>query len=329
MAYVGLIINPISGTDIRRLTSHASFIDNNQKAYIASRIIKGLDGIGISKIYVMPDFYGVAQRALSLVENLEYTDVELVDMNPSGEPEDTVKAVEYMVRRKVSCIVLLGGDGTVRVASKASRDIPLLPISTGTNNVIPFFIDGSVAAILAGAIALNPKIARHYSIKLKKLDVLVEGRLVDHALVDVASTDYIFRGSKALIDIHMIKEAVVSISSPLSIGLAGIAGMIKQIDLGDERALYFKISDSYWTFKKKAIIAPGIVKSIGVSEIALYKVGDKIPLETPSYTIALDGEREVEVYPSDKVHIYVNPEGPYIVNVSKLARAISEGHVEI
>lgn len=329
MTSIGLIINPVSGTDIRRLTSHASFIDNNQKAYIALRVIKGLDGMGIRKVYLMPDFYGVAQHVLTLLDNLDSVDVELVDVEPVGGPEDTIRAVEFMVKRGVRCIILLGGDGTVRVASKASRDTPLLPISTGTNNVIPFFIDGGVAAILAGIIALNPQVSRRYTIRLKKLDVFVEGVFVDHALVDVASTGYMFRGSKALIDISMVKEAVVSVSSPLSIGVAGIAGMIKQINLGDEHTLYIRINNSNWLIKRKAIIAPGVIKDIGIERVTIYRVGDKIPLEAPSYTLALDGEREIEVDPLEDKFVYVNPEGPYIVDVNKLASAIAEGYVEI
>lgn len=43
-----------------------------------------------------------------------------------------------MAERGARCIVTLGGDGTNRAVAKESGAIPLVPISTGTNNVFPF-----------------------------------------------------------------------------------------------------------------------------------------------------------------------------------------------
>ena len=42
-----------------------------------------------------------------------------------------------MKELNVSCIVTLGGDGTNRVVAKGCGSVPILPISTGTNNVFP------------------------------------------------------------------------------------------------------------------------------------------------------------------------------------------------
>jgi predicted polyphosphate/ATP-dependent NAD kinase len=50
---------------------------------------------------------------------------------------------------QVGAIVTLGGDGTNLAVSAACSDVPLVAISTGTNNVFPTMIDGTIAGIAA------------------------------------------------------------------------------------------------------------------------------------------------------------------------------------
>ena len=47
-------------------------------------------------------------------------------------------------------IVVLGGDGTCRDVAIGAPHAVIIPISTGTNNVFPAFIDGSSAGTAAG-----------------------------------------------------------------------------------------------------------------------------------------------------------------------------------
>ena len=53
------------------------------------------------------------------------------------EENDSSRAAKAMREAGVGCIVTLGGDGTNRVVAKECGDIPIMPISTGTNNVFP------------------------------------------------------------------------------------------------------------------------------------------------------------------------------------------------
>lgn len=41
MSAIGIIANPMSGKDIRRLVSHATVIDNNEKINIIERVVIG------------------------------------------------------------------------------------------------------------------------------------------------------------------------------------------------------------------------------------------------------------------------------------------------
>ncbi|MEM0489169.1 MAG: NAD(+)/NADH kinase [Candidatus Bathyarchaeia archaeon] len=327
---VGIVVNPVSGTDIRRLSSYANFVDNNQKAYILLKAIKVLEGLGVSKVILAPDFYGIINKTLDALGKIS-VDIDIIDMKPVGGPEDTLVSVDYMVRHNAACIIILGGDGTVRIASKVSNQTPLIPISTGTNNVIPYFIDGSVAGFAAGVIALNKKSSIYYTVKIKKLDVFINGEFRDHALVDVALTEYIFRGSKAVIDVEKVGEAIVSIAKPTSIGLSSIGAMIEPIRMGSDKAIYFSLNRDSFGLKLRALIGPGILKSVIVNRVKIYKAGDIVVFNRTkkTYTIALDGEREIEVDPSDEIKAYINPDGPIIVDIENLVKAIAEGFIKI
>ena len=57
MSKVGIIANPASGKDIRRLVSHATVISNTEKTDIVKRVILGLDSTGVDEIVIMPDYY--------------------------------------------------------------------------------------------------------------------------------------------------------------------------------------------------------------------------------------------------------------------------------
>ena len=65
MSKVGIIANPASGKDIRRLVAYASLMGNNEKTELVRRIILGIDSTGVNEILIMPDYCGLGSRALS------------------------------------------------------------------------------------------------------------------------------------------------------------------------------------------------------------------------------------------------------------------------
>jgi hypothetical protein len=64
MSTVGIIANPASGRDIRRLVAHASVFDNLEKAHILRRVLLALDAIGVQRVIYMPDYGGLVDKAL-------------------------------------------------------------------------------------------------------------------------------------------------------------------------------------------------------------------------------------------------------------------------
>ena len=64
---IGIIANPASGKDIRRLVAQGTVFDNMEKVNIIQRILVILKWAGVKDIWAMPDSFdivGKAQQAL-------------------------------------------------------------------------------------------------------------------------------------------------------------------------------------------------------------------------------------------------------------------------
>ncbi len=151
VAQAGIIANPASGKDIRRLVAHASVFDTAEKISMVRRVVLALEAARVTRILYMADPSRIVPRAL---EGLDLK----AEILPVGTPlrataEDTTAAAAVMAAAGARVIVSLGGDGTNRVLAKGASNVPLVPISTGTNNVFPAMVEATVAGLAAGAIA--------------------------------------------------------------------------------------------------------------------------------------------------------------------------------
>ena len=64
MGFVGIIANPASGKDIRRVVSHATVVNNHEKVSIVRRVLLALHAYGVRRVEIMPDHFGIGVRAL-------------------------------------------------------------------------------------------------------------------------------------------------------------------------------------------------------------------------------------------------------------------------
>ena len=124
-----------------------------------------------------------------------------------------------MLDAGVDCIITLGGDGTNRAVATECGGVPLVPISTGTNNVFPSMLEGTIAGMAAGVVAtgaadLNSATTRH-----SRLEVHVDGQYRDMALVDVAVSTERFVGARAIWDMSTLHQLFLTRASVTSIGL--------------------------------------------------------------------------------------------------------------
>src|SRR5438876_2952698 len=190
---VGIIANPASGRDIRRLVAHGTVFDNNEKTAIVRRVLLGLEAVGISRVAYMPEHdFGIVPRALALEYGQTQAQGQRLEAFPLSMPvlgtsADSTRAAQLLAALGAGCIITLGGDGTNRAVAKSCGTVPLVAISTGTNNVFPSFMEGTIAGMAAGLVALG-RVDSNALRRVPWLEVRVNGTVTDHALVDVVAS---------------------------------------------------------------------------------------------------------------------------------------------
>lgn len=318
MKSIGIIANPASGKDIRRLVSHATVVDNNEKVNIVKRVILSAQGCGVDRIYIMPDTFLIGYKAredLRISKELKI-DVEILNMNIKGNVTDTIEAAKIMEEKGVKCIVVLGGDGTNRAVAKAITNTPLIGVSTGTNNVYPEMLEGTVVGMAAGAIASGICSMDETCRKDKKIEILKDGQLIDIALVDCVISKQKYVGSKAIWNMEDIDMVIVSRAHPASIGFSTIVGTSLIVRAEDDFGALIHVNSG--DQRVKAPIAAGTIQEITVDRPKILQLDESFHFD-PTYNgiIAVDGEREVPFKIGENIEIKITRNGPYRVIVDK------------
>ncbi|MCH8061269.1 MAG: NAD(+)/NADH kinase [Chloroflexi bacterium] len=323
MTLVGIIANPAAGKDIRRLVAHGRVVPNQEKVNILRRIFAGLDAVGVRNIVMMPD---VARLGNSALDGTKFDlQVEFLDMIIYNAERDSTTAAKMMEAAGVGCIVTLGGDGTNRVVAKGIEDVPLVPVSTGTNNVFPAMVEGTLAGLAAGLVALGLVDARKTTVRSKRLEVYVDDEYRDMALVDVAVSMERFVGARALWDIDTIHELFLSRAEPSSIGLSAIGGQLRPVGITEKVGLHLELGPGGPSVT--APIAPGVVIQVDVKRWAELKVGERVSVGLRRGTIALDGERTFSLRGNEKVEVCLSSQGPRVVDIDAALTEASLGGV--
>jgi predicted polyphosphate/ATP-dependent NAD kinase len=312
-ACVGIVANPASGRDIRRLVAGASVFGNADKAGMVYRLLAGLGAVGVRRALMMPagdglsrtlhrQLAGRADRLPALVE---------LDMPLTSTAADTTHAVRRMCAEGVAVLVVLGGDGTHRVVAKACGDVPICALSTGTNNVFPEMRETTVAGIATGLVAMG----RAGTQAIRRTPALVVERRdaePDLALVDVAVTRERFVGARALWRHEALCELFVSVADPGAVGLSSVAGMLAPGARGVHVRLASDPADAKVVLD--VALAPGLVTPVAVAGFATLQPGERVALAANGAALALDGEREIERHGDDGATVHL-ADGPLRIDV--------------
>jgi predicted polyphosphate/ATP-dependent NAD kinase len=314
---VGIIANPSAGKDIRRLVAQGRVVSNQEKANILRRVFAGLIAMDVERVLVMPDMSGLSRPAI--YDSTGQIEAELLDQVPTGSQNDSTRAAEMMSEMGASCIITLGGDGTNRVVSKGVNGVPMLPISTGTNNVFPRMTEGTLAGLAAGAVATGRVSIEDACRRSKQLDIEVDGKKIDVALVDAAVSRQMFVGARAAWELQSLYSMFLTRAEPASIGLSAIGARLKHIAIDEPFGLYLRFDgepDETAT-RINAPVGPGLVSSIDVMGWRVLQPGEAMPVPLRPGTVALDGEREVELLPNTEVTVSLDVNGPLVVDVER------------
>lgn len=323
---VGIIANPASGKDIRRLVAHGSTFDNNEKINIVRRLLLGLEASGVDEVVYYPDSYGIVARAHAAAKaSIKATPLSMAVINYGS---DSTEAGERCRDLGVEVVVTLGGDGTNRAVAKGCGDVPIVAISTGTNNVFPHMVEGTLAGLAAGLVAtgaaFNHSDRKRVIRRMPRLDLLLDGQLSDMALIDVVTSNHVWIGARAIWDPGHLRDVVLSRIEPAAIGIASLGSALFPQACNTCSGCWISTGNHQEAPRRARVpIAPGLIREVPFGEARLLKPGDQVTLRPGPCTIALDGEREIELQdPSVEISVRLEPKGPRVVDV---AAAIAAG----
>ena len=325
MGPIGLLANPSSGKDVRRLVARASVFDNQEKQAIVRRAIIGAVEAGATAFRYLADRHGILESALDDVKL--QLDAQSVDATDTSTALDTISAARAMRDAGCSVVMTLGGDGTNRAFALGWPDAPLIPISTGTNNVFPNLGEATVSGAAAGLISSGSVKLDAVARSCKIIRVEVEDERDDLALIDAVLSREQFVGARALLDAEAIAEILLTRADPAAVGMTSIGGLLKPLADSADEALRVSLEQSKAKAKQsvRAPIAPGYYQTLHIKSVRKQPLGRALIWEGPG-VLAFDGERERMLGKGQTARLTVARGGPRVVDVKQTLQLAAEKH---
>ena len=280
---VGLVANPTSSKDIRRLTTLARVIDVEEKANLVARLLVGLASEKGIEVMALDDPAGLVRRSVAMAGD-SAPDVAFLSLDAQGDEDDTRQAARQLSNLGASALVTVGGDGTVRAAVEGWREARLVPLAAGTNNAFALTEEPSVVgvatarALTRGTDAFKPTPAIEVE--------TTEGRAL--AVIDAVLVRSRWIGAGAIRDPADLVEGVVTSSRRTAVGIASISAAFGPLPPGHARHLRFGGQRHV-----RAVFGPGLVLDVPVDDHEDIAIGSELSLVGSGGMVALDGERRL------------------------------------
>ena len=186
-------------------------------------------------------------------------------------------------------------------------------------------VEGTIAGLAAGLVAGKKVPLAEVAATHTRLEVILDGELVDLALVDAAVYDSIFVGSRAVWDMERVKSIFLNRAEPENIGISSIGGMIHPVRPQDPTGLCLELGGNGRAVT--AAVAPGMIHKVRISRQSVMQIGEEFSIGYTPSVLALDGEREVEVHKGQQAAIRLGKAGPTVVNVKRAMNAAMERRI--
>lgn len=329
---IGIVANPASGRDIRRLTAKASVFPTAEKANMVLRLLGAFGAAGVSRVLMMPDLNGIAagvKRGLDTHRadaGMPWPPLEFLDMEISESAHDTAHAVRAMCRAGARVIVVLGGDGTHRIAAAHCGEVPIATLSSGTNNAFPELREATTTGLAAALVALE-RVPLEAATRRNKMLIVESVDRREAALVDVCVTAHEHVGSRALWRAGDLRELYVAFGEPDAIGLSSIAGLLQPVGRDDPfglRLFFAHGTEAAGLTRITAPIAPGLLATLAIAGSERMQARRSYPIRAERGTVAVDGEREFEFDPGHRLSVRLELQGPLTVDVARTLRYAAE-----
>ncbi len=324
MSKLGLVVNPMSGRDVRRLAARATNMTHEAKRDIVARVAAGADAMGVEEIFITNEPFRISSMAL---EHMALTArVRTVKHKLDNDARDTERTMQAFIEAGCTTFVSLGGDGTnraiVRSAAALQKDIDLVPLSTGTNNVFPVLVEPTVAGVVAGLNALGRlDEATRIKARVKVLHVSHEGG-TDVGLIDAVLLRRDHVGNFLPFDPERIELVMLSRAEPNSIGMSPIGGLIAPVYAEDDAGLLVSVGGGQ---EVVVPVSPGLFKPVKIKDVTPLAFDVAVPFRGPG-VIALDGDRDIKLKAGSNAAVTLRRDGPYVIDVEAAMRwAVAQG----
>jgi NAD kinase len=314
MNHLGIVVNPMSGRDVRRVAARASTSSHQNKQQQVTRLVLGALANGVERIFLANEPFRINERA---IENLlERSRIEILQFPLRHTAQDTTYMVNAMWDAGCRTFIVLGGDGTSRIVARAKPDACILPLSTGTNNVFPQLMEASVAGAAAGIICSQQLPVETHCYRCKQLHITVNGGLEhggqeDTALIDAVVLNNDMLGSLLPFTPENIAAVYLTRAEPASVGMSPIGGYLSPCDARDSFGVAVTCGQPAST-RVRVPLSPGLYGEIPIR--AFERIGFDLPRRVQGPCIlAFDGDRTIELGEKDYADITLRNDGPWII----------------
>ncbi|MGK2914960.1 MAG: NAD(+)/NADH kinase [Porticoccaceae bacterium] len=319
---LGIIVNPLSGRDCRRLTARADTVSHENKRNQIARIVVGAVAAGCQRILVP---WEPRRLAVAAVEHLCIgAEVEQIRVPITHSAEDTRQAVLAMRERGCTALVVLGGDGTSRIVAKAWRDAVMMPLSTGTNNVFPLLLEPTLAGMAAGLVASGRIDWRQATQRAKVITVEIDGEAPDLALVDALFLQNDRIGNLGPFEPEHMKTLVLTRAEPAAVGMSPLGGLLVPSGATDD----FGVRVDFCSHRDGgqvllAPVSPGLFRSTHIRAATAVALEQEIEIRGPGI-LAFDGDRERALAAGQLAKLKVSRSGPWVIDPQLTLRLAAE-----
>ncbi|MDO4637547.1 MAG: NAD(+)/NADH kinase [Lautropia sp.] len=354
MTRIGLIANPVSARDVRRVISHAAGLTLGERVGMLLRILHTLAACGVDEVLLMPEREGLRAMLARQLHSRPVPRLRWLEMPVQANTGDSTRAARLMQDEQVACIIVLGGDGTHRAVAKGCGNVPIVAISSGTNNAFPPMREVTPTAFAAGlfatraiphAVALQPR----KSLQVTRYTAGGEIIEQDLALVDVGILNERLLGARAIGRADTLRTVVVTQASVESVGLSALVAMLEPLasDAPGGRILELSPPEgpgapvrhhtipcadgppSEAPFQLQAALAPGLLTSVTVLDLLTLDAGQPYVLRNQSGLLALDGEREMLFLPDERIEIALKERAIQTLDVGAVLRHAARHHLTV
>jgi hypothetical protein len=321
---VGIIANPASGRDVRRLAARAGMSTVESKRNQVMRAVIGAAAGGAERLLIVKDPLRVSVGA---VEGLAVeVDVETLDVGARYDAEDTRRAAARMRELGCGALVVLGGDGTNRAIAQAWPDAPIVGISTGTNNAFPRMVEATTAGLAAGLVASGELPLAEVATRAKVVRFAEDGAAEDLALIDAVQLVDDSVGNLMPFDPERMRTVVLTSADPSGIGVSPVGGLLEPCGPEDDFGVLVRCTGHAGGGRPLLVpISPGLFRRVHVGEVRRLALGEPVRVGGGG-VLALDGDRERNLVPDRPLALRVVRDGPFSIDVARaLAAAARRG----